>query len=254
MKIFAIGNQKGGVGKTTSTLTIGAILAENGLKVLVVDLDPQASLTQGLGIDAEGRSLAEVLGTTKPGKFQAAEVIRNIRPRLDLLPGDLALSMSESGLTLRYGREYVLRDVLQPLAASYDVALIDCPPTLGVLTVNALGAAHGVIIPTLPAPADLRGVKMFLTTLNEIRPINQNLEIIGLIVSQYDARLSSHQKAFSALEHVGLTILGCVPRSVRVQESQAAKMPLSEFDPSGKPTEGYREVTEKVEAWLKANR
>lgn len=250
MLTITLSNQKGGTSKTTSTLALGALLAGAGLRVLMVDLDPQASLTQCLGIDAEGRSLAEVLGTTRPGRLQALDVVKPIRENLDLIPGDLALSMSESGLVTRYGREYVLRDALEPAGRHYDVCLIDSPPSLAVLTINALGASDGVIIPVIPSMMDVRGLAMFRATLEEIKPINRALKVIGVIVSQYDGRTITHQQTLAALERAGLRVLGTIPRSIRVQESAAARQPITDYDPGGKVTEAYENICKEVQAWL----
>jgi chromosome partitioning protein len=252
MITLAIANQKGGVSKTTTTAALGAALASDSRRVLLLDLDPQCSLSQSLGVSAEDKSLAEVLGTSKPGKLSLKQIVCEIRPGLQLAPGDLALSLTESGLMLRMGRENVLKQALASLSG-FDLVLIDCPPTLSILTVNALAAAQAVIIPTLPAPNDLRGLQMFLTTLEEIRPINPGLEVLGLIVSQYDQRANSHKQALAALERAGLPILGTVPKTVKVQESQAARQLLPDYDPSGKATEAYQQIAEGIIQWLESN-
>lgn len=248
MITLCFANQKGGTGKTTATLALGAILAARR-RVLLVDLDPQSSLTQALGIDATGRSLAEVLGANKPGKLKIADIVQTIRPGLDLAPADIALSVSESGLMTRYGREYVLRAALEGLP--YDLALIDCPPSLAILTVNAIGAAHAAVILTKPAMMDLRGVMMFLQTLEEVKPINPAIQTLGVIVNEYDQRKTNHRDALQALEAAGLPILGTVPASVRVAESAAALVPLPEYDPAGKPTEAYKLIAERITQCLK---
>lgn len=250
MFTIAIANQKGGVSKTTTTSALGAALALAGQRVLLLDLDPQCSLSQSLGVNAEDKSLAEVLGTSKPGKLTIKGILCEVRPGLHLAPGDLALSLTESGLMLRMGRENVLKQALAGLNGLFDLALIDCPPTLSILTVNALAAADAVIIPTLPAPNDLRGLQMFLTTLEEIRPINPGLEMLGLIVSQYDQRTNSHKQAMAALERAGLPILGAIPKTIKVQESQAARQLLPDYDPGGKATEAYQHIAEGINQWL----
>lgn len=254
MIVIAIANQKGGTSKTTSTLTIGAILAERGRRVLLVDLDPQASLTQALGQDCPGTSAAEVIGGPEPGLLSAAQARRRISDRLDLLPGDIALASVELGLVMRLGRELAVKQALAPVAADYDVCLIDCPPSLGTLTLAGLVAADGVIIPTLPAAADLRGLRLFTNTLAKLRPLNPRLQVIGVIVSQFDGRLVAHNQAITALEKSGLPVLQpFIPRGVRVQESAASGQPLTDYDPSGKASQAYRELTNEVEKWLNQN-
>jgi len=252
MKIIAIANQKGGVGKTTTAAALGSMQAAAGRRVLLVDLDPQASLTQSLGIDQTGHNLADVLGGVEAGKMQLAEVIQPITDRLAITPGDIDLSGSELGLSQRMGREGVLKKALAKLS-DYDLVIIDCPPSLGLLTINGLAAADGVIVPTLPAASDLRGVKLFLETITKIKDndLNPALDLIGVLIVQFDRRLVSHNQALDVLKAGGLPIMATIPRGVRVQESAAANLAITDYDPKGKPSAAYREFNRKVTKWLK---
>ena len=254
MNTIAITNQKGGVGKTTTTAALGAILAQQGWNVLLVDLDPQASLTQMFGVDAKGRSLAEVLGGALEGTLALDEIIQPIRDNLSLAPSHLRLSASELGLVQRWGRETLLRSALERLTC-YDVALIDCPPSIGMLTANGVVAAQGVIIPSLPAEADLWGVDLFLNTLDRVRSerLNTGIELLGILVVQFDGRTKEHNRILDKLTSAEQPVLGVIPRSVKAQEAVTAKMPVTEYAPNCKPSLAYFEVAEKVTAWLQHN-
>jgi chromosome partitioning protein len=251
MQTIAIANQKGGVAKTTTTLTLGAILAENGRRVLLVDLDPQSSLTQSLGINAPLRSIAEVIGGAEPGPLVLDSITLKVRDNLFIAPADIALSLVELSLISRLGREQVVKSILAGADGRFDVCLIDCPPSLGLLAVNGLVAADGVIIPAQPAPADLRGLRLFLATLTKIKTVNRELQTIGVILTQFDGRNSIHHEALIGLESSGLPVLSpVIPRSVKVQEAAGAAIPLTEYDPKGKATAAYRELCEGLEKWL----
>lgn len=252
MITIAIGGQKGGTGKTTSALTIGALLAEYGRRVLLVDLDPQASLTQWLNIKADGRSLAEVMGGGEPGKLGLAEVIQTHKPGLDIIPATIALAENELGMVQRLGREVILKRALADITANYDVCLIDCPPALSLLTINALVAARGVIAPVTPAALDIRGLKLFLDSMTKVSDsLNPELQLVGVIMVQFDNRFLGHQAAWDLLESVKLPLLHPpIPKSVKVQESTSSGRPLIYYDPGGKPSRAYDLLTRKVIQWL----
>ena len=251
MKIIAIANQKGGVGKTATAAALGDLLAQHGRRVLLLDLDPQSSLTQGLGIEARGASLAEVIGGAKRGPLTMQQIIRPLGDRLDIAPADIALAGCEMGMIERLGRENIVKATLRDLQG-YDVVIIDCPPALSLLTVNGLIAAHGVIVPTLPAAADLRGVRLFIDTLNQVRnELNPLLELIGILFVQYDPRLNAHVLASDELAAAGWPVIGKIPRSVKVQESSAALQPVTRYDPNSKPAQAYIELERKITSWLK---
>ena len=254
MNNIVIANQKGGVGKTTTTAALGAILANRGWNVLLVDLDPQASLTQMFGVNVNGKSLAEVLGGAQEGNLELNDIILPVRPGLNLAPSHLRLSATELGLVQRWGRESLLRSALENLVG-YDIVLIDCPPGIGMLTANGVVAAHGVIIPSLPSEADLWGVNLFLNTFNRVKTerLNTDIDLLGILVVQYDGRTREHNRLLEVLDTAEHPVLGVIPRSVKAQEAVTAKMPVTEYDPNCKPSLAYYEVAEKVTAWLHQN-
>lgn len=241
MKILAIGNQKGGVGKTTTALNLGYALSDRGRRVVLVDLDPQGSLTVSCGVgDCAGRSLAEVL----TGGAAITSVLVELRAGLSLVPGDIALSETELVLVARMGREYALQRALLPLASSFDYCLVDCPPSLGLLTINGLGAADSVLIPAIPQYLDLRALAIFTKTIDLVRAeINPGLKIAGILPTFYDGRLKLHGEVLLSWETAGLPLLPLrVKRSVRFAESPIAGEPLSAYDP--KQAEVYKQLAE----------
>jgi len=257
MQVIAIANHKGGVGKTATTFTLGAVLADRGRRVLLVDIDPQSSLTGSAGIEnQDGRSLAEVLGTgAEPGKVPLTEVIQPLADRLDIAPSSLTLAVTELSLVTRMGRENALKKALHLVSEKYDVVLIDCPPSLGLLTVNALTAAHATLIPTQPQAVDLRGLKLFLDTLERIREeLNANLETLGILPTFFDRRLTHHNEAIKAMREANLPILSThIGRSVRVAEAAATGQSVVTYDAKNIQSEAYRSLGAEVEQWLARN-
>ena len=245
-RIIAIANQKGGVGKTTTTLTLGAALVERGKSVLLVDLDPQSSLTIAFGIDAEGSSMHEVLGSAEPGSKTIRDIARQIGTRFYLAPADIALSRSESGLMLRMGREGVLRSALD--STRFDYVLIDCLPSLGILTINALVAAGEVLIPTICEYLALRGIALFYQTLREVRSLNPDLKVLGILPTFFDGRLLHTREVLAALKEKGLPVFDVtVGRSVRFAEAALAGESILTYDRTNPGTEAYRKLAEVID-------
>jgi len=220
LSTIAILNQRKGVGKTTTTLSLGMKLAEQGFRVLLVDLDPQASLSAVCGVsESEKGTLASVFGGSLPGKVGLQDILRDILPEhcCYLAPADLALAQSELGLIFRIGREHVLKAALDTISMEYDVALLDCPPSLGMMTLNALNAADTVLIPVRPELNHLRGICLLGTVIERVkREINPYLSILGVVVTYYNHTLSHHRKAVRAIKAAGLPLL-----PVGIEESKA---------------------------------
>ena len=246
MRILAIANQKGGTGKTTTALNLGANLASQGRRVLLVDLDPQSSLTLATLGECD-KTLADVLGGAQPGNLTMSAIIHHLAPGLDLAPGDLALSTSEMTMAARLGRENVLKKALASVTG-YDLVILDCSPSLGLLTVNALTAANAVIAPTLPRALDLRGLKLFLSSLEAVtQELNPGLQLLGVVVCQYDNRLNLHQAALADLEAAGLPVLAIIGRSVAAAQSAGNGQALT----GGKLANQYQDLSNEVIKWLK---
>ena len=218
-RIVAVANQKGGVAKTTTVHSLGAALAERGRRVLLVDLDPQACLTFSTGVDPDGLdvSLYEVL----TGKAATGDALLQ-RDGLDLLPSSIDMAGVEVHLLTRPGREYAVARALEPVRDGYDVVLIDCPPSLGVLTINGLTAAAGVLVPLQCETLGHRGVGQLMETIADVRSFtNPGLEVIGVVATMYDPRTRLAQETLAAVgDTYGLEVLEPpVPKSVRVAEA-----------------------------------
>jgi chromosome partitioning protein len=250
MKSIAIANQKGGVGKTTTALNLGYTLAAGGRRVLLIDMDPQASLTMATVGNCEGRSMAEVMGDAKPGRLNMTAIIRPVADQLDLAPSDIALSESEMLMAARFGREAILQKALASVASRYDVVLIDCGPSLTLLVINGLVASQGVISPTLPARLDVRGLQLFTRSLESIKQeLNPGLELLGVLVCQFDKRTNASRQAVEDMRAAGLPVLPVmINKSVKVSNAAGSGQPVTRADLAAQ----YSELSKVVEAWLKA--
>jgi len=245
--VIALANQKGGVAKTTSVASLGAALAELGKRVLLVDLDPQACLTFSLGVDPDTveRSIHDVLTAA----VALEEVTLTTDDGMDLVPAAIELAGAEAMLLSRPGREYVLRTALDGAATAYDVVLLDCSPSLGVLTLNALTAADGLIIPMPCEMLSHRGVGQLLDTVGDVQKIlNRELEVWGILPTLYDGR-SNHAR--EVLADVGarydLPVLEPpIPKTVRFAEAPAVGRSILATARSSKGAQAYREVAQSL--------
>ena len=244
--VLAVANQKGGVAKTTTVASIGAALAELGHKVLLVDLDPQSCLTFSLGIDPEDLEISIHHVLTKG--VDATEVILTTEDGVDLLPATIELARAEADLLTRTGREHVLTGVVADLTeagAAYDWILLDCPPSLGVLTVAALTAAEGVLIPLQCETLSHRGVGQLLDTVHDVRRFtNKGLEVWGVLPTLYDGR-TNHSR--TVLETIADTydlevIEPPIPKTIQFAEAPAAGRSILATNRSNKGAQAYRDV------------
>ena len=241
-QILAIANQKGGVAKTTTVASLGAALAEQGKSVLIVDLDPQACLTFSLGIDPEDLELSVHHVLTKG--IDASEVIIQTDDGVDLLPASIELARAEADLLTRTGREYVLRAALEDLE-SYDWMLLDCPPSLGVLTVAALTAANGVLIPLQCETLSHRGVGQLLDTVHDVRRFtNKKLSVWGVLPTLYDGRTNHARTVLETISDTyGLDVIEPpIPKSIRFAEAPAAGRSILATARKNRGADAYRDV------------
>jgi chromosome partitioning protein len=250
VRVTACTNQKGGVGKTTTVVNLAAYLALSGSSTLVIDLDPQGNATSGLGVDrrALDRSVYDALIRGTPlGDL----VVNSPVAGLDLIPSAPALSAAEVELVALPAREARLAACLDGLGDRYDRVLIDCPPSLGLLTVNALAAADGVLIPIQTEYYALEGLSLLLNTIRLIREgLNPRLEIDGVVLTMFDARTRlSAQVAAEVRRHMDGTVFETVvPRSVRLSEAPSHGLPIAIYDPASRGAQAYGRLAEEVTA------
>jgi chromosome partitioning protein len=249
-RVIAVANQKGGSGKTTTTRSLAATLAERNRTVLMIDLDPQASLSEGCGIE-----LHRLAGTTYQvliGAAKLADILVEVEARVALAPTNIHLSAAELQLVNTNRREDKLRNALRPVRDSFDYVLIDCPPSFGLLTVNALSAADSVLIPMTCDYYTLLGVGLLLETVGEIqREVNPNLKIEGILATRYDARtLHAREILQRARAELGTTyrIFDTIVReSVRFKESPILGQSIIAYAKTSEGARAYRSLAEEID-------
>ncbi|MGI5952124.1 MAG: ParA family protein [Brooklawnia sp.] len=247
--IVSLTNQKGGVGKTTTTINLGAALAETGRRVLLVDFDPQGSLSVGLGVNPHtlDQSIYNLL-LSREYSFDEI-VLSSPDPRLDILPANIDLSAAEVQLVSEVAREQTLKRVLDPVRDRYDYILIDCAPSLGLLTVNALTASDKVIIPLECEFFALRGVALLTDTIAKVQDrLNPELEILGIVATMFDTRtLHSREVLDRVLEAFGDTVFGTViRRTVKFPETTVAGEPITTYASGSPGADAYRMLAREV--------
>lgn len=248
IRIVAVANQKGGVGKTTTAVNVAAYLAQAGERVLLVDMDPQGNATSGLGVDQQKATvgICDVLlhGVPVERAWRTTSV-----PNLLLLPATPDLGQAELQLVAREGRESVLRQALRAVAPTFGLVIIDCPPSLGLLTLNALVAAEGVVVPIQCEYYALEGVAQLLGAVRRVHQSwNPELEIIGVVLTMFDGRTNL---AYQVAEEVkrafrGKVLRSVVPRNVRLSEAPSHGLPIGLYDARSRGAEVYRDVAKEV--------
>lgn len=251
-KIIAIANQKGGVGKTTTTINLAAYLAEMNRKVLVIDSDPQGNTTTGLGLDKNNvnGTLYDVL-TGNMSFNDAVEITNYDEIKIDVLGTDIQLSGAEIELINFERREFILKDIVEDnnLKEIYDFILIDCPPSLNILTLNAMTCANSVLIPLQCEFLALEGLSQFLHTFNLVKEkLNPDIKIEGVVFTMYDARTNlSMQVVEEVTNYLGTDLFKCiVPRSVRLSEAPSHGLPINLYDRKNKGAEAYELLAEGI--------
>ncbi|MDQ4064873.1 MAG: AAA family ATPase [Actinomycetota bacterium] len=252
-RVIAFANQKGGVAKTTTALSIGAALAERGRRVLVVDMDPQGALSYSLGVDPD--TLDETVNDVLVRRIPIAEVV--LEREVPLVPANIDLAGAEAVLLAKTGREYALQRALREVSDDYDYILIDCPPSLGILTINSLTAASEVLIPLQCEALSHRGVGQLLETIRDIRHFtNPDLALIGVLPTMYDGRSRHAQEVLADVGHrYEVTVLNPpVRKSIRFAEATQAGRSILSFAPTHPGAEAYRMHAARLEGEMLEHR
>jgi chromosome partitioning protein len=245
--VIAVANQKGGVAKTTTVASLGAAWSELGQRVLIVDLDPQACLTFSVGYDPESISVS--VHQVLLGEIDAYHAVIETEEGSDLLPATIELAFAEQSLPTNNGREHVLQLALQPLLGSYDFIVIDCPPTLGVLTTVALTASHGVLIPLQCETLSHRGVGQLLDTIYDVKKFtNHKLSVVGVLPTLFDGRTTHGRTVLERIgDDYGVTVLSpAIPKSIRFAEAPAVGRTVLSTARSTKGAAAYRDLAAQL--------
>ena len=248
-KIIAIANQKGGVGKTTTSINLSACLAEKGKKVLIIDSDPQGNTSSGLGIDKNELEYTLYDLLLNNATFEQVKIELEYFNNLHILPTNINLSGAEIELVDKDNREYLFKNILEPIINNYDYILIDCPPSLNILTVDALVAANTILVPLQCEYYALEGLSQLLYTINLVKQkLNPSLKIEGIVFTMYDARTNlSLQVVEEVKEYLGKNVYkSIIPRNVRLSEAPSHGKPINLYDSKCKGAEAYMLLADEV--------
>ena len=247
-RTIAIANQKGGVGKTTTAINLSACLAEKGKKVLAVDMDPQGNMTSGLGVDKD--SVENTIYNLIIGEAKMEEVlIKNVLENLDIIPTNIDLSGAEIELLDVEEKEYIVRNEINKIKDNYDFIIIDCPPSLSMLTINAMTTADSVLVPIQCEYYALEGLSQLIHTVKLVRDrLNPKLTIEGVVFTMYDARTNlSLQVVENVKDNLEQTIYKTIiPRNIRLAEAPSYGIPINKYDPKSAGAESYLRLADEV--------
>ncbi|BCX13717.1 MAG: sporulation initiation inhibitor protein Soj [Candidatus Dojkabacteria bacterium] len=248
--IFATTNQKGGVGKTTTVLNLGSYLASLGYRVLLIDIDPQANLTSGLGINLrEVKEKPTVYDVLIKNTDILSAVIKTRIPNLDLLPSEIELAGAEIEMVGAFSRENILKKAIDSVVDQYDLIFIDCPPSLGLLTINGLVAAQKVLIPVQAEYFALEGLGQLINTINLVKTnLNPNLEIGGVIITMFDNRTNLSKDVKQEIESFfdKKMFKTVIPRNIKLSEAPSHGLSIQEYDPNSTGAESYKKLAKEL--------